>query len=83
MRINAIEVGSVETSALEYVKTDPTIEAQLIEHTPLRRLGTVDDVATMVAYLATPASSWVTGKVFAIDGGVEHPQFVVPTPELS
>lgn len=82
VRVNAVEVGSVATSALEYVKSDPSIERQLVEHTPLRRLGHVDDVATMVVYLATPASSWVTGKVFAVDGGVEHPQFEFPTPEL-
>ncbi len=82
VRVNAIEVGSVETSALEYVKTDASMERQLVERTPMGRLGHVDDVATMAVYLATPASSWVTGKVFAVDGGVEHPQFEFPTPEL-
>jgi hypothetical protein len=36
---------------------------------PIRRLGTVDDVAEGVRYLAGPESGWVTGQCFAIDGG--------------
>lgn len=82
VRVNAIEVGSVATSALEYVTSNPEIEEQMVANTPLGRLGDVDDVATMVVYLSTPASSWVTGKVFEVDGGIEHPQFGFPTPEL-
>jgi 7-alpha-hydroxysteroid dehydrogenase len=39
--------------------------------TPMRRLGEVEDIATMALYLASPASSWVTGKVFEVDGGTE------------
>ncbi len=82
VRINAIEAGAVETSALEFIKTDPEIERQLVENTPMRRLGHVDDVATMAVYLTTPASSYVTGKIFAVDGGIEHPQFEFPTTPL-
>ena len=36
-----------------------------------KRLGEVEDIATMALYLASPASSWVTGKVFEVDGGTE------------
>ena len=73
MRVNAIEVGSVETSALDYVLTDDAIRDEMVRNTPLRRLGHVDDVATAVVYLATPASAWVTGAVMKVDGGLEHP----------
>jgi len=82
VRINAIEVGGVETAGLEMVLTDESVRRQLEDNTPMRRVGTVDDIAACVVYLASPASSWVTGKVFEIDGGVEHPAFTIPVPEL-
>jgi len=82
VRVNAIEVGSVETSALEYVLTDDTIRDEMVRNTPLQRLGHVDDVATAVVYLATPASGWVTGAVMKVDGGLEHPQLTIPVTPL-
>ena len=39
--------------------------------TPMGRLGTVEDIAMGALFLGTPASSWVTGKIFEIDGGTE------------
>ena len=44
----------------------------------MRRVGQVEDIAAMAVYLASPASSWVTGKVFEVDGGVEAPAFTIP-----
>ena len=82
VRINAIEVGGVETAALEMVLSDESVRRQLEDNTPMRRVGQVEDIAACVVYLASPAASWVTGKVFEIDGGVDHPAFTVPVPEL-
>ena len=78
IRINAIEVGGIETEALAHVLTDESVRRQLVDNTPMRRVGQVDDIAAAVVYLASDASSFVTGKVFEIDGGVEHPAFTVP-----
>jgi 7-alpha-hydroxysteroid dehydrogenase len=39
--------------------------------TPMARLGEVEDIALAALYLASPASSWVTGKIFEVDGGTE------------
>ena len=38
-------------------------------HIPLRRLGLPDDIATAALFLASDASSWVTGQTFVVDGG--------------
>jgi 7-alpha-hydroxysteroid dehydrogenase len=78
VRVNAIEVGGVETAALASVLTDATVRARLESNTPMRRVGDPDDIAACVVYLASEASSWVTGKVFEVDGGVESPAFTVP-----
>jgi 7-alpha-hydroxysteroid dehydrogenase len=82
VRVNAIEVGGVETSALESVVTNPELRARLERRTPMRRIGQVEDIAACALYLASPAASWVTGKVFAVDGGVESPAIEFPTPPL-
>jgi 7-alpha-hydroxysteroid dehydrogenase len=78
IRVNAIEVGGVETDALAHVLTDDSVRRNLEQNTPMQRVGRVDDIAAAVVYLASPAASWVTGKVFEIDGGVDHPAFTVP-----
>ncbi|MGH8979248.1 MAG: glucose 1-dehydrogenase [Acidimicrobiia bacterium] len=78
VRVNAIEVGGVETEALAHVLTDDDTRRRLEDNTPMRRVGRPDDIAAAALYLASPASSWVTGKIFEIDGGVESPAFTVP-----
>jgi 7-alpha-hydroxysteroid dehydrogenase len=82
VRVNAIEVGSVATSALDYVADNKEIRDEMIAHTPMARLGEVEDIAACVLYLASPAASWITGKVFEVDGGIEHPQMTIPTTPL-
>jgi 7-alpha-hydroxysteroid dehydrogenase len=82
VRVNAIEVGGVATSALESVLASPEVRRQLERNTPMQRIGEVEDVAACALYLASPAASWVTGKVFAVDGGVEAPAIQIPTPPL-
>ena len=70
IRVNAIAVGSVLTSALTQFLDDDT-RSQMEALTPMKRLGEVEDIALMALYLASPASSWVTGKIMEVDGGTE------------
>jgi len=78
IRVNAIEVGGIETAGLAHVLTDETVRERLENNTPRHRVGQVDDIAAAVVYLASPASSFVTGKIFEVDGGVESPAFTIP-----
>jgi 7-alpha-hydroxysteroid dehydrogenase len=82
VRINAISVGGVATDSLEVVLTNDALRAQFEANTPMGRPGTVEDIAACALYLASPASAWVTGKVFQVDGGAEAPAMSVPTPDL-
>ena len=70
VRVNAIAVGAVETSALGPFLNDE-LRGKMEALTPMRSIGTVEDIAIAALYLASPASRWVTGKVFEIDGGTE------------
>src|SRR5262249_45831818 len=57
VRVNAIAVGSVETSALAPF-LDEALREKMESMTPMRRLGNVDDIAIAALYLASPASSY-------------------------
>jgi 7-alpha-hydroxysteroid dehydrogenase len=82
IRVNGVAVGSTATSALEIVLTDDDLREAMIEGTPLKRLGEVDDIALAVLYLASPAGSFLTGKMLEVDGGIETPNFDLGLPDL-
>lgn len=82
VRVNAIGVGGVATKGLEVVLTDETLRRQFEDNTPMRRPGRPEDIACAALYLASPASSWVTGKILQVDGGTERPSIDVPAPPL-
>lgn len=70
VRVNALAVGATETDALvPFLDAAEGLREQMVAMTPMARLGTPEDIAIAVLYLASPASAWVTGKVFEIDGG--------------
>jgi len=82
IRVNGIAVGSVATSALETVLTDDAIRNEMVSRTPVKRLGEPDDIALAALYLASPAASFVTGKVLEVDGGIEYPNLGLNLPDL-
>lgn len=72
VRVNAIAPGAIVTEALERFLTDD-IKKGMMRSTPMNRLGSTDDIAAAALYLASPAGSWVTGKIIEVDGGMENP----------
>src|SRR5207302_3583304 len=73
VRVNAIAVGSVATSALDVVLTNDELHDAMVAETPLRRLGRPEEIGYGALYLASPAGAYITGKVLEIDGGLEAP----------
>ncbi|MDA0370353.1 MAG: SDR family oxidoreductase [Actinomycetota bacterium] len=82
IRVNAVAPGAILTEALEVVAADPALKKTIEDATPLRRLGEPDDIAAAVLYLASHASSYVTGQVLPVDGGVLTTNFNFPIPDL-
>ncbi|HEU5474554.1 MAG TPA: SDR family oxidoreductase [Actinophytocola sp.] len=83
IRVNAIAVGSVATSALSIVLTNDEIRQRMEQATPLRRIGNVEEIAATVLWLASPAGGFVTGKVIEVDGGTQAPNLDLGLPDLS
>jgi 3-oxoacyl-[acyl-carrier protein] reductase len=68
VRVNAVAPGFIDT---EMTKVLPEEQRKLYEESiPLKRLGTAEDVAQAVAFLASPKASYITGHVLAVNGGM-------------
>lgn len=82
VRVNAIAVGSVATSALDIVMTNDELRTTMENNTPLRRIGDPEEIAASVLYLASAAGGYITGKVLEVDGGIDAPQLELGLPDL-
>jgi len=68
IRANAIAPGFIDTAMTQALPED--IRKAWIQNIPLRRAGTVDDIANVATFLASDLSSYVTGQVIQVDGGM-------------
>lgn len=66
---NCISLGAMSTPALERRLSDPERRKKVLGHYLVRRLGTPDDAACAILYLASDAASWVTGQTLPVNGG--------------
>ena len=69
VRVNAICPGQVETRMMAATLAIPGRREQLASRIPASRLGTPDDIAEAVAWLLSPAASFINGTVLTVDGG--------------
>ena len=69
IRVNAVQPGIVDTELMSFITAGGPILDSYYANMPIARVGTVDDIAAAVRYLAGPESTWVTGQMLGIDGG--------------
>lgn len=67
IRVNAVAPGCIETDMVRALGDDT--RAMLVEETPLGRLGTPEDIAHAVSFLASDRASFITGQILTADGG--------------
>ena len=70
IRVNTVAPWYTRTPLVEPVLADPDKLAAILARTPLGRIAEPREVATVVAFLAMPAASYVTGQCLAVDGGM-------------
>jgi NAD(P)-dependent dehydrogenase (short-subunit alcohol dehydrogenase family) len=70
VRVNAVAPGTIATElAAKAVLTSEDAKARILSRTPMKRLGQPEEIADVVAYLASDASSYLTGEIITADGG--------------
>ena len=68
--VNNVAPGAIRTPINAHLMSDPALMKALLKNIPLQRLGTPEDVAGAVAFLAGPDAAYVTGSTVVVDGGL-------------
>lgn len=69
IRVNAVGPGSIDTEMLAGVNANPDAMKMVMSRTPLQRIGTPREIGDVVAFLASPKASYITGETIYVDGG--------------
>ncbi len=69
IRVNCVAPGNIRTAMNAAVLAVPEYERGMIEETPLRRIGSVEEVAPAIVFLASEAAAFVQGSTWLVDGG--------------
>jgi len=79
IRVNAVAPGTIATElAAQAVLTSAEARARILSRTPMKRLGEPEEVAEVVAFLASDAASYMTGEIVTVDGGRMALNYTVP-----
>ena len=70
IRVNAIAPSLTDTPLASKLLASESRKTASAERHPLKRIGHPDDIAQMAAFLMSPSSSWITGQIIGVDGGL-------------
>ncbi|NTW72598.1 MAG: glucose 1-dehydrogenase [Eubacteriaceae bacterium] len=70
IRVNAIAPGAIHTAMVDSIG-GPSVLDHMKEGSPLKRIGTPEDIATVALFLASDDSSFIDGQIIRVDGGIE------------
>ncbi|RFU64995.1 SDR family NAD(P)-dependent oxidoreductase [Peribacillus glennii] len=69
VRVNAVAPGYIETDLTEGIRQNQSINEMMIKKMPLGRFGKSEEIASMILFLSSDASSYITGQTYIVDGG--------------
>lgn len=69
IRVNSVSLASINTPGVQAMLADTAVVQRMLRQYLVRRLGEPEDVANMILFLASGASSWITGQTYAVNGG--------------
>ena len=72
IRVNNVAPGAINTDINDALNENPDLKEKLFTNISMGRMGTVEEVAAVVAFLASDESSYVTGSTYTVDGGLTY-----------
>lgn len=69
IRVNAVAPWYIKTPLARQVLQDESYRQAVLDRTPMKRIGTVEECAAAIAFLCLPAAGYITGHCLAVDGG--------------